>query len=90
MDTDTVDTDIVDRDTVDTDDTDTNIVDTVHTDSDTVDTDSDTVDTNNDNIQTHLLEPVGNAAIFLRSAESLPILVDTWPVGGEGQPRVMD
>lgn len=88
MDTDTVDTDIVDRDTVDTDDTDTNIVDTVHTDSDTVDTD--TVDTNNDNIQTHLLEPVGNAAIFLRSAESLPILVDTWPVGGEGQPRVMD
>ena len=39
---------------------------------------------------THLLEPVGKAAIFFLSEESLPMLVDTWPWGGEGHPRVMD
>ena len=37
-----------------------------------------------------LLEPVVNAAIFFLSEESLPMLVETWPWGGEGQPRVMD
>ena len=37
-----------------------------------------------------LLDPVVKAAIFFLSEESLPMLVETWPWGGEGQPRVMD